>query len=346
MWSNSRRARCVTPKSMYSRFSASVSFQILLFGFAAILPALGAPLTSRDWMVVLDEPPVVQRYPGRIQTTRAAAEPYREHLRQVQNGMRAQIEARNVRVTGAVQHLMNALFVKATPPHAAALRTLAGVKAVVPLRLYSKSDQLTLSHVQEAWATSVIGGQSNAGAGVKIAILDTGIDPTHPSFQDASLAAPEGFPKCDVVSNCAFTSNKVIVARSYVFDLTAGSNPNDPAADSRPDDLSARDLDGHGTAVASVAAGGPSSFQGNALSALRLKHSWVTTRSSARPKLMASHPRPGLFRRSRMRSRTAWTSSTCLWDLRRSVVRSTAARSAAIRMAWPAIRAPWRSSRQ
>lgn len=256
---------------MRSQYTLPGYLALLILSSILVLSAVGAPPASRGWMVLLDEPPVVERYPGRIQTTRAVAEPYRRHLRQGQSSMRAQIEARNIHVTGAVQHLLNALFVKATPAQAAILRTLPGVKAVVPLRLYFKSDQLTLSYVQNAWSTSVIGGQSNAGAGLKIAILDTGIDQTHPSFHDASLVVPQGFPKCDVQSNCAFTNIKVIVARSYVAHLSAGSNPGDPAADSRPDDLSARDLDGHGTAVASVAAGVPSSFQGNALSGVAPK---------------------------------------------------------------------------
>jgi uncharacterized protein (TIGR03437 family) len=49
----------------------------------------------------------------------------------------------------------------------------------------------------------------------------------------------------------------VIVARSYVGLLAAGSDPNNPALDSRPDDLSPRDHVGHGTANAMIAAGRP-----------------------------------------------------------------------------------------
>ena len=108
-----------------------------------------------------------------------------------------------------------------------------------------------LLNAPAAW--NALGGIQAAGSGIKIAIIDTGIDQTHPAFQDNTLSMPQGFPVCSG-SDCAFTNSKVIVARSYVKQLAVGSSPN-PAIDSRPDDYSARDRDGHGTAVASCAAG-------------------------------------------------------------------------------------------
>jgi uncharacterized protein (TIGR03437 family) len=231
----------------------------------------GVPPLSREYVVLLDEAPVVTQYPGRIEKTRALAEPYRQHLKQTQANLRATLEAANIKVIGGVQHLVNAMFIKATPEQAETVKGMTGVRAVVASRRYYLKDQLTLSNVQGAWAAAKIGGQGNAGAGLKIAIVDTGIDQTHPSFQDSTLKAPAGFPVCDVPSNCAYTSNKVIVARSYVSALTAGSNPSDPAADSRPDDLSAQDLDGHGTAVSSVAAGEPGTADGATLSGVAPK---------------------------------------------------------------------------
>jgi len=238
----------------------------------ALLSRLSAaPPPTNEWIVLLTEPPVVERFPGRIEQTHAASEPYRQHLREVQRGIRAGIEALQIPVTGAVEHLLNGVFVRATPEQAATLRSLPGVAAVVPLRRYHIDDQLSLSNVQQAWNSPTVGGQSNAGMGLKIAIIDTGIDQTHPSFQDSSLVPPAGFPKCDFPSNCAFTNSKVIVARSYVSTLTAGSSSLDPAADSRPDDLSARDLIGHGTAVASVAAGVGSAYSSTAISGVAPK---------------------------------------------------------------------------
>ena len=44
---------------------------------------------------------------------------------------------------------------------------------------------VNLVHAPDAW--SAVGGASNAGAGIKIGIIDTGIDQNHPGFQDSSL---------------------------------------------------------------------------------------------------------------------------------------------------------------
>ena len=243
-----------------------VSTLFLISGVAFSAP----PVTSNGiqrYAVILADPPIAKRFPGRIETTRAAAEPYRQHLLEVQRNLKAQITARHIRVTGAVQHVMNAIFVAATPEQAAELRTLPGVKAVTPLRRrYHISDQLSLTNVQQAWNSSKIGGQGNAGAGIKIAIIDSGIDETHPSFQDSSLTPPAGFPKCDIPYDCQFTNDKVIVARSYVYLL----NTTDPAT-SRPDDYSPLDRSGHGTGVASIAAGVQTSYAGTTISGVAPK---------------------------------------------------------------------------
>ena len=230
--------------------------------FAPAAGAVAPPATR--WLVLLKEKPVAEQYPGRIERTRAAAAPYRLHLQQAQAALRPQIEATRARVTGSLQHLLNGVFVVATPSQAAALRKLPGVKAVTRLRTYHKADQLSLSNVAGAWSASVIGGESNAGAGIKIGIIDTGIDQTHPAFQDPSLVAPSGYPIADNPADMAFTTNKVIVARSYVADIVDSDvcSTCSVASQSRPDDLTARDLDGHGTGVASVAAGMATTYNG------------------------------------------------------------------------------------
>lgn len=173
-----------------------------------------------------------------------------------ERALRSELVTRNFLVTGASKTLLHAIFVTVPKERVDELKSLPGVKGVVALRRRRLNLNRATALVNAPAAWSALGGAQNAGAGVKIAIIDTGIDQTHPAFEDSSLQMPPGYPICDG-SDCAFTSNKVIVARSYVRQLAAGTDPNSPAADSRPDDYSPRDRVGHGTAVASCAAGMP-----------------------------------------------------------------------------------------
>src|SRR5436853_386523 len=72
---------------------------------------------------------------------------------------------------------------------------------------------IDLIRAPAAW--NLLGGESAAGAGIKIGVIDTGIEQSHAAFQDDSLAVPDGFPKGSA-AELAYTNHKVIVARSYV----------------------------------------------------------------------------------------------------------------------------------
>jgi minor extracellular serine protease Vpr len=211
----------------------------------------GARLSSGRYAVILTDPAVGARYAA--SSVRAGAgKTYAAQVRAAQGNLRRELHARQIPVTGAVDTVLNAVFVTATAEQADELRSVAGVKAVAPLHTFHRrlDKAVQLENVPAAW--NLLGGTGNAGAGMKIGIIDSGIDPGHPAFQDPSLPTPPGFPICDPY--CNFATNKVIVARSYVNMLAAGSSPN-PAVDSRPDDLSPRDHVGHGTALAMIAAG-------------------------------------------------------------------------------------------
>jgi subtilisin family serine protease len=83
---------------------------------------------------------------------------------------------------------------------------------------------------------------ATAGQGMKIAILDDGIDQTHPFFSPAGFSYPPGFPK----GNTAYTTPKVIVARSFPSPSTTwkyAARPFDPQYSE------------HATHVAGIAAG-------------------------------------------------------------------------------------------
>jgi len=162
--------------------------------------------------------------------TKSAAETSRARVRTA-------LESKGLRVVGSTTHVLNALVVEGAD--AAALRATPGVRKVYPVVTVRKSldRALNLHRIPEAW--NLLNGSSNQGEGIRIGILDTGIDVTHPGFQDESMKAPEGFPKGSAASELSGTNGKVIVARQY----TRGANS------------SSRDGDGHGTGVAMIAAG-------------------------------------------------------------------------------------------
>jgi minor extracellular serine protease Vpr len=208
------------------------------------------------YAVFLADEPLATHFSSREQMQSAAGAAWRARIEAAQNSLRSELATRSIRITGSTSTLLNAVFVVAPASRVAEIKAIPGVVDVVKLgrRKMLLNRATTIMDGPQAW--NLVGGLSNAGAGIKIGILDTGIDQTHPSLQDTSLQAPAGFPKCDVPANCTnFTTGKVIVARSYVAMEAAGSNPANPAADSTPDDFSARDRVGHGTAVATAAAG-------------------------------------------------------------------------------------------
>lgn len=92
---------------------------------------------------------------------------------------------------------------------------------------------------------SILGGDDRAGAGMKVGILDTGIDFSNPMFSDPTLTPPPGFPKGDA----ALANGKVIVAKFFQSMADAGD------ANSDVGHRTAQDLVGHGSHSAGVAAG-------------------------------------------------------------------------------------------
>src|ERR1700693_5155000 len=171
-----------------------------------LIAILAVPMLAQTrYALILNDPP--------IETRRQA--------------VRAELAHRNISITGSTKILLNAVYVTAPKERLDELKVLPGVKGVVALRWRRLNLNRATQLVNASAAWTALGGVQNAGAGIKIAIIDTGIDQTHPAFQDSSLSTPAGYPMC-TGSDCAYTNNKVIVARSYVRQLAAGSDPNNP----------------------------------------------------------------------------------------------------------------------
>lgn len=171
-----------------------------------------------------------------------AASRRRAEIALEQAAVRRTVISRGGRVLAALDTVMNALVVEATPEQAARIRTLAGVLSVRPDRMVwaRLNSALTLAKAPEAFTR--IGGTDKAGAGMKVAILDSGIDASHPGFKDDSLVLPDGFPIVSSDANRAYVNNKVVVARSY------------EALQGERYGAGAEDGNGHGTNAACAAA--------------------------------------------------------------------------------------------
>ena len=200
-----------------------------------------------EYALVLEDPPVAQKAQSRVALQSAEAQAHLRKIRGAQSLVLAELAARKVRVSATSQVLVNAIFVRIAPEQTSVLKNIPGVKWIQyqPMSKPLLNAAVNLVGVPAAW--TAIGGSANAGAGVRIGIIDTGIDQNHPGFNDTGFTAPAGFPAGDT----GYTNNKVIVARSYVSTLEFSDHPEY----STPDDVTPRDRQGHGTAIAMIAAG-------------------------------------------------------------------------------------------
>jgi subtilisin family serine protease len=122
----------------------------------------------------------------------------------------------------------------------ALLGTVPGVAHVYPSVEYHASlDQsVPLIKARQLWGPT----RAGAGQGIKIGIIDDGVDQAHPFFSATGFTMPAGFPK----GNTAYTSAKVIVARAFPppgATWRYASRPFDPS------------MSEHATHVAGIAAG-------------------------------------------------------------------------------------------
>jgi subtilisin family serine protease len=92
---------------------------------------------------------------------------------------------------------------------AARIAALPGVSAVYPSVRYHRSLYRSPAVIgaPQVWGPDL----ATAGQGIKIGIIDDGIDRTHRFFSPDGYTMPPGFPK----GNTAYTTAKVIVARSF-----------------------------------------------------------------------------------------------------------------------------------
>ncbi|KAK8936584.1 Subtilisin-like protease SDD1 [Platanthera zijinensis] len=149
------------------------------------------------------------------------------------------------RLLYSYRHVLSGFSARLTP------RELESIKSKPGFVAAQRSQR---HHVQTTYTPGYLGvtrnngwGGTMMGEGAIIGVIDTGVKPTHPSFDDSMI--PSAPPKLKWKGNCTYKgfvcNKKIIGAKAF----QGGTNP------------SPLDTEGHGTHVASIAAG---SFVGNA----------------------------------------------------------------------------------
>ncbi len=162
----------------------------------------------------------------------------RARLSALRNDFKAWLRANapKAKVTGEYDISLNAVAVRLNGTSLATLRSAPMVRRAELQGLYyptAEDPDLSIIKAPQAWQTG--GGPANAGEGVKIAIVDSGIDTRHPCFSDA------GYASQNQLGDRRFTNNKVIAAKVF--------NNKTPQQN-----YTAEAIDSHGTHVAGTAA--------------------------------------------------------------------------------------------
>ena len=201
--------------------------KISLVLLAGVLSAQVVP----DWFIVELTQPTAGR-------TRGARQ-----VRQSHAAARAALASRfgaRVEVKNFTEVVMNSLIVRSSAGEAA-LAAVPGVRRVWPVYEIHPELDRAVGLIQAAKAWETVGGVDRAGAGMKIGILDSGLDLTHPGFKTDALTAPDSYPRATNEDIRSRLNGKVIVYRTY--EQMAGFAET------------ALDNSGHGTGVAMAAAG-------------------------------------------------------------------------------------------
>ena len=168
-----------------------------------------------------------------------------------QEGAIGQARSLGGQVTFRYKVLVNAFSARLSAQAASALAQRADVRSVQPVSIVRKSLSTSVPFIgaPQVWSTFGV-----RGGGMRVAIVDTGIDYTHASFGGAGTVAAYEANDPTFIESGTFPTTKVIGGFDFVgedYDVLDADTSNDTP---RPD-FDPLDEDGHGTHTGSTVAG-------------------------------------------------------------------------------------------
>jgi minor extracellular serine protease Vpr len=175
----------------------------------------------------------------------------RAQLKNQQGPVLAQIKAAGGTVFEEYQDAYNGAAVRIQLKDLAALSAVPGIDAIYPDRVVSLDNTAGVPYIggDQAWQST---GQS--GDGIKVAVIDTGIDYFHANFGGSGNA--DDFKNDDhtIIEAGSFPTAKVAGGTDFVGDAYDASS-SDPAINTPKPDPDPADCNGHGSHTAGTAAG-------------------------------------------------------------------------------------------
>lgn len=262
---------------------------VLLFSPILLTPLQGAAATTKSnqrLIVELNEPALARwsalnrtaHRVGKLDTQNQSAQNYIASLHDQQQQVFSQIKNAVPNVALATyrtennqlkehryQVVLNGFVVEAGDTNIettiASLKKIPGIKSVTREKSYTPTmyASLPLINAPAAWNNAQIGGVANAGAGIKIASMDSGVHKDAPMFGPSGFVYPYGYPQ----GGLGLTSNnngKIIASRAYY----RSDDPPDPLDNFPWPGASGQS---HGVHTAGTAAGNrvQAEYQGNSV---------------------------------------------------------------------------------
>lgn len=242
------------PDEVLAAFGDGMTIDEFIVRAGDRVPQALAPYLDRPVAVVIEmEQPSLAAMlsssgQGPDQAPAQAQQTYTSQLLAQQASVISTLTANQGAVLGQYTKVYNGILARLPAKGLQAVRSLPGVKQVHPAPVHypTLSKSIPLIKADQVWDLET----PFTGSGVRIAVIDTGVDYTHAAFGGPGTEEAYNDNDPDVIEEDTFPTEKVIGGYDFAGTDYTGEPDSDPEPD--PDPL---DENGHGTHVASTAAG-------------------------------------------------------------------------------------------